>query len=235
MTERIKISNRLRKVASFISEGAYFADIGSDHAYLASYVCLQDDKARAIAGEVSIGPYTSAQKTVKSLGLTDVIKVKLDDGLRVLEEGVTEVVIAGMGGSLIKSIIENGEDKLPAIKKLIIQPNNHEHYVREVFLKYNYALTKEVILEENNHIYEVLVAEKSSEIDHYSPTIQFEKQQMFGPSLMHEKSAIFIKKWQTERINIIRIMNTIKKSQHDNKAKLAMFSKRLEWIEEVLD
>lgn len=234
MSDIMKISNRLKTVASFISEGAHFADIGSDHAYLTCYVCLKDDTASAIAGEVSVGPFKSAQQTVELLGLTSVIEVKLDDGLRVLDKGVTEIVIAGMGGSLIKSIIENGEDKLHSIKKMIIQPNNHEHNVRDVFLKYNYALTHEVILEENNQIYEVLVAEKDSEIDHYSPTTQFEKQQMFGPSLMNEKSDVFIKKWQSEHANIIKIMNKIKKSQHDNTAKLAMFSKQLEWIEEVL-
>lgn len=235
MIDTTKISRRLKTVASFISEGAYFADIGSDHAYLACYACLKDDTARAIAGEVSTGPFTSAQQTVQSLGLTNVVDVKLDDGLRVLETGVTEIVIAGMGGSLIKSIIEDGEQKLHSVNRMIIQPNNHEHYVRDVFLKYNYSITNEEILEENNHIYEILVAEKNTEIDHYSPVIDFEKQQMFGPILMHEKSASFIKKWQAEHANIIRIMNTIKKSQHDNAAKLAMFSKQLKWIEEVLN
>lgn len=235
MIDTIKISKRLKTIASFISEGAHFADIGSDHAYLACYACLKDDTARAIAGEVSIGPYTSAQQTVQSLGLTNVVEVKFDDGLRVLNTNVTEVVIAGMGGSLIKSIIEAGEHKLHSVNRLIIQPNNHEHYVRDVFLKYNYSITNEVILEENNHIYEVLVAEKNTEIDNYSPIISFEKQQMFGPILMHEKSAEFIKKWQAEYANTIRIINTIKKSQHDNVAKLAMFNKRLKWIEEVLN
>lgn len=61
----IQMSERLKRIADEIPNGAFFADIGSDHAYLPCYVCLRDEKARAIAGEVAKGPYLNALNTVK--------------------------------------------------------------------------------------------------------------------------------------------------------------------------
>src|SRR5699024_11221845 len=109
---------------------------------------------------------------------------------------------AGMGGTLISTILDNGKEKLQKVNRLIIQPNNNELRVRETFLKLGFLLTDEYILEENNLIYEILVAEKkevsSKKKDPYDINTK-EKQLLFGPILYKEKSSVFIKKWQQER------------------------------------
>lgn len=95
MKADIKLSKRLKMVASFISEGTFFADIGSDHAYLPCYICLKDEKARAIAGEVREGPYKRAEETVAAYQLSDKVEVRLGDGLQIInsDEGVKELVV----------------------------------------------------------------------------------------------------------------------------------------------
>src|SRR5690625_254647 len=104
VTDAINLSKRLTTIATFLPSGAYFADIGSDHAYLPCYVCIHDKEARAIAGEVNEGPYNSACETVKAYELNNQIEVRLGDGLHVIDnEQIKQVVIAGMGGSLIRS------------------------------------------------------------------------------------------------------------------------------------
>lgn len=234
MTESIKLSIRLKTVSAYLTPGAYFADIGSDHAYLPCYVCQRDDKARAIAGEVSKGPFTSAKQAVSLYGLQDVVTVKLGDGLAVVDEAVTEVVIAGMGGALIRSIIEKGKNKLQFIDRLILQPNNNEHLVRETFLKHGFSLTDEVIVEDNGRLYEILVAAKNTNINNYDAAMPVKKQCLFGPILMQEKSVLFMRKWRSEYNNTKRIIETIKQSKHDNEAKLNKFRQQLKWIEEVI-
>lgn len=235
MIQEIKLSKRLQTIAGYLTPGVTFADIGSDHAYLPCYVCRQDELMRAIAGEVANGPFNSANRTVSSTGLSDRVEVRLGDGLEVIDESVTEIVIAGMGGPLIQSILETGAHKLASVRRMIIQPNNHAEYVRNVMLKYNYTITNEVIMEENKQIYEIIVAEKDSEADPYSPIIEFEKQQMLGPLLMREKSKVFKKKWQQELLNIERVLETMQHSKQVELSRINMFKERSKWIREVLE
>lgn len=235
----LQISNRLKMIANEISEGAFFADIGSDHAYLPCYVCLHDQKARAIAGEVAKGPYIHALNTVKKNQLNDRIEVRLGDGLQVIDENelVEEIVIAGMGGNLISKILLDGKEKLHNVKKLILQPNNKEPNVRKTLIALNFILTKEIIMEENQLIYEILVAEHknlSRKNDPYDLHFR-EKQLLFGPYLLEEKSPIFIKKWTEERKNLERTILQMKHSKTEKvQQKIEQFSKIIEWIEEAI-
>ena len=125
ITERL--SNRLKAVASFVEKGAIVADIGSDHAYLPCFLIKTGIVQKAIAGEVAKGPYESAINNVTREGLTNAVTVRLADGLLAIEESdqVDTVTIAGMGGSLIASILENGKERLKNVKRIIAQPNIH--------------------------------------------------------------------------------------------------------------
>src|SRR5690625_1476783 len=100
--ENIRISVRLKEISKHIPKASFFADIGSDHAYLPSYVCLNDNEATAIAGEVNKRPYNKAKEVVNRFQLNNRIDVRLGDGLSVLESAKPDtLVIAGMGGKLI--------------------------------------------------------------------------------------------------------------------------------------
>lgn len=234
MKEKVKLSKRLITIANFISKGAYFADIGSDHGYLACYVCQNDPSAKAIASEVSNGPFLRTKETIEHYRLTERIEARLGNGLTVLEENdpVNEIVIAGMGGALITQILEEGRDKLLNINKIIAQPNNNEDRVRKFFLDNGYHLVHEVILEENNQIYEILVAERKG-ISLYLADENLEKQLFFGPLLMKEKSEVFRKKWQAEKEKIEKILTQIENRDVDHD-KIRSFQRKLSWIEEVL-
>ncbi|MFS0672833.1 tRNA (adenine(22)-N(1))-methyltransferase [Ornithinibacillus sp. 179-J 7C1 HS] len=230
MTEEIKLSRRLLQVASYLPKGAIFADIGSDHAYLPCYVCKQDPSARAIAGEVNKGPLASAKETIHTYQLSDVIDARLGDGLSVLQQDeVKQLVIAGMGGALIRSILENGKDKLGSVNLIIAQPNVDERNVRSWYLDNGYIIEDEAILEENGHIYEIIVGKKVE--DTYSLS---EQQLLFGPILLTKRNALFNKKWNSERNKLVRIINQMKNAKEKDTVKIGQFEEQLKWIEEVL-
>ncbi|MFG6114307.1 tRNA (adenine(22)-N(1))-methyltransferase [Halobacillus sp. MO56] len=231
MNEKV-LSRRLQVVASYLPRGANFADIGSDHAYLPCYVCLQDPTATAIAGELNEGPFQSARKEVESNDLSARIEVRKGDGLSVLSnDEVDQIVIAGMGGTLITNILEEGKEKLGRTSRIIVQPNVDAKSLRKWFFNYNYKITAEEIIEEAGHIYEVIVAEKNDTGKklHYS-----EREILFGPYLMNEKSPVFKKKWIEEKTKREYVKKEIQKAANTDNDKIAALELEILWIEEVL-
>ncbi len=187
------LSARLACVASLVPAGARVADIGSDHAYLPAALVLDGKIDFAIAGEVVKGPYENAVHEIKAHQLENQIVPRLADGLAAIEtaDNIDTITIAGMGGSLIASILEKGKDKLKGIKRLVLQPNVGESQLRKWLMDNRYQIMTERIIEEDNHIYEIIVAEPSIVPFRYS---QYELD--FGPFLLENKGPIFKKKWQ---------------------------------------
>src|SRR5690606_28166691 len=103
---------------------------------------------------------------VANAGLTSRIDVRRGNGLEVLRPMEADTVtICGMGGALIRSILETGyeQGKLEGVKQLILQPNVGEDTVRIWLLENDWLLQDESILEEDGKIYEVLHAVKGDE------------------------------------------------------------------------
>lgn len=199
-----KLSERLRTVASFVEKDSFLADIGSDHAYLPCFLVHEGIITKAIAGEVVKGPFESAQKQVISEGLQDNIDVRFGNGLEVISDrdNVQTVTIAGMGGPLIASILESGKEKLSKVDTLILQPNIHAKAIREWAIQEQWMIEHEVILEEHDKIYEILVLKKG--IMKLS-----EKELLVGPILSKEKSSVYQKKWTNELNEWQRIVNQL--------------------------
>ena len=198
------LSERLKKVASFVEQDSKVADIGSDHAYLPCYLVHTGKIQQAIAGEVVKGPYESAVKQVRSEGLEKEIEVRFGNGLAVIQpqDQVQTITIAGMGGPLIASILEAGKDKLETVETLILQPNVHAKAIREWAIQNDWKITNETILEENAKIYEILVFKKGK-------MVLDEQELLVGPFLLQEKSPVFQKKWSTEMSEWQRILKQL--------------------------
>ncbi|WP_221565622.1 tRNA (adenine(22)-N(1))-methyltransferase TrmK [Alkalihalobacillus sp. TS-13] len=204
----ITISNRLEKVTTYIPKGSTLADIGSDHAFLPCFAVQKGIISKAIAGEVNEGPFRSAYNQVKALGLEDKIEVRLGDGLEVIDPyEVSAVVIAGMGGQLISNILERGKERLQGIERLILQPNMGARFIRDWFEKNNWKLIGESILEEDEKIYEILVAKPTNVQNTFNDT-----ERLLGPFLMNECNSTFEKKWKREKENWERILIQLEKA-----------------------
>ncbi|RSK27873.1 tRNA (adenine-N(1))-methyltransferase [Bacillus sp. HMF5848] len=213
----IQISKRLQMIASYIPKQAILADIGSDHAYLPSYAIKENLCKQAIAGEVAEGPFQSAVQQVKSLQLTDYIQVRKGNGLQVVNEKdhVNCITIAGMGGSLIRTILEEGRNKLTTVERLILQPNLNAKTIREWLYNENWELKHETILEENGHIYEILVAERGDRDAAYKETHK-QAGLLLGPFLLKERNDIFLKKWREEERQYSKILQQLEQASSSN-------------------
>lgn len=169
---------------------------------------------------------------MKANDLEDVIDVRLGSGLQVLEsEGVTHLVIAGMGGSLIESILSADENKIQGIERIITQPNTQSINIRNWLNRHLYTIIHEVMVEENNIIYEIIVADKSDKFTHEKLT---DKQILFGPKFLEQKPDLFYSKWKSELTHLEQIARQISQGQTVDQKKIENIETKLSWIREVL-
>lgn len=226
-----KLSKRLETVASYVPTGAILADIGSDHAYLPCYLAHKGIIQHAIAGEVVKGPYESAERQVRTEGLTDKIEVRLADGLAAVKEEdlVNTVTIAGMGGPLIVSILEKNPESLKHVTRLILQPNIHAKVIREWAMRNGWAIHEETILEEDRKIYEVLVLQRGE-------MKLTEVETLLGKQLLATKSETFVAKWEREIENWERILKSIEhvEQTEEIKAKKAELEHLIQMVKEAI-
>ncbi|MDK8115677.1 tRNA (adenine(22)-N(1))-methyltransferase [Limosilactobacillus reuteri] len=225
------LSARLACVASLVPAGARVADIGSDHAYLPAALVLDGKIDFAIAGEVVKGPYENAVHEIKDHQLEGQVIPRLADGLAAIEpaDKVDTITIAGMGGSLIASILEKGKDKLTEIKRLVLQPNVGESQLREWLMNNHYQIMTEKIIEEDNHIYEIIVAEPSVVPFRYS---KYELD--FGPFLLENKGPIFKKKWQEYLQREAHVIDQMQKAQQPPVKKINEINEFLSQVKEAI-
>ena len=220
------ISKRLELVASFVTQGAILLDVGSDHAYLPIELVERGQIKSAIAGEVVEGPYQSAVKNVESHNLKERIQVRLANGLAAFEEvdQVSVITIAGMGGRLIATILEEGLDKLASVERLILQPNNREDDLRIWLQEHGFQIVAESILEEASKFYEILVVE-AGQMKLSARDVRF------GPFLSKEVSPVFVQKWQKEAAKLEFALDQIPEKNREERQVLAH---KIQAIKEVL-
>ena len=227
----IRLSERLLSVASFVEQGSVVADIGSDHAYLPSYLIKEGIVEKAVAGEVAIGPFESAKNNVIRQRIMDQITVRLANRLAAVDENdrVDTITIAGMGGSLIATILTDGIENLLGVKRIIVQPNIHAKGIREWATVNGWKIVNEKILKEDGKIYEVLVLEKGA-------VIYNELELLVGPFLLEEKNDAFIEKWSGEIIQWKQVLKSIEQASEtpETLKKIEQLTRNIRIVGEVL-
>ena len=157
------LSNRMEAVVNMVSPQSFvIADIGCDHAYVSIALVERKLAQKVIAMDVRKGPLEIAKKNVTTYAMTDEIELRLSDGLDKILPGEAEVIIiAGMGGLLIRDILERGKKILNVDGKrpeLILQPQSDLAEVR-IFLQENaYDIQQEKMLIEEGKYYTIIKA-----------------------------------------------------------------------------
>ena len=169
----IKLTPRLMTAVPFVRSGKLPADIGTDHAYLPIYLCEQrkltpvatanGDTLCAIAADINKGPVERADEHIAAAGLTKYIKTLQTDGLTGLDVyDPADIIIFGMGGELIASILESAPWVNAPGKRLILQPMTHAEKLREYLLSAGYSIVGETLSREGDRIYQTICAEPAS-------------------------------------------------------------------------
>ncbi|MDA8442347.1 MAG: class I SAM-dependent methyltransferase [Peptococcaceae bacterium] len=160
----IELKARLAAIAAYVPQGSIVIDVGTDHAYLPIFLLQQKICARAVGIDIHQGPYQSALAQVEQQCLSDRITLYLGDGLKPLKPGEGNLVVAaGMGGTTIKEVLEARPDVLAQVQRLILQPMVAGAALRRWLLENGWAIVAERLVEEDERIYEIIVAEPGSQ------------------------------------------------------------------------
>ncbi len=154
----MKLTERLSAVVSLVS-GRKVADIGCDHGKVPIKLILNNIADFVIASDVNAGPADACRKNVAKFGLSDRIEVRCGNGISVLaEREVESIIIAGMGGELISTILTDNIKIAKSAREIIMQPMTSEESLREVLIVNGFSITDEILAKEGEKIYVIIKA-----------------------------------------------------------------------------
>lgn len=166
----MKLSKRLQSISNFVSPDATLIDVGCDHGWLGIFLVENNLVKYVYASDVAEGPLANATDNIKNHHLEHKIKPILSNGLEQFQDvAFSDIVIAGMGGSLIIEILEAHHDLL-VDKNLILQPNNNTAKLRAYLLINHFNIIAEDIVLEKQMAYNIINARQNKiEPEVYEP------------------------------------------------------------------
>lgn len=137
------------------------ADIGTDHGYLPILLCRSGKVQHMIASDVHRGPAERAAAHIEDARMSQCIEVRLGSGLSVIRpKEVSGAVIAGMGGGLILSLLEESAALAGSLDWLLLQPMNHVPQVRHWLAENGWKIETETFVQEERQLYQMMLCRR---------------------------------------------------------------------------
>jgi len=164
----IDLDIRLRTCADLV-RGDKVSDIGTDHGYIPIYLVGNGIVKSAVASDINEGPAAKALENVRKYALADKINVICTPGLESdAFEGSDTIIIAGMGGELIASIIDESEYPKAFGTRLVLQPMTKAECLRSYLWDNGFVINDDICVKEGKRLYQVLSAEYSGKKTDYN-------------------------------------------------------------------
>ena len=160
----IKLSPRLESILGALGVVKTLADVGCDHGFISIAAVLRGRCENAIAMDINEGPLKSAKTNAELYGAADAVNLRLSDGLEKLEPGEADgIIIAGMGGLLIRDILTRGQQAAKAAKRIVLSPQSDIPKVRSYLLSNGFVIEDEECLIDEEKFYFIMVVRPDSE------------------------------------------------------------------------
>ncbi len=185
MLKRGRNQERLKCIASNVKSGGIVADIGCDHAFTSIYLVEEKLARGAIAIDINKEPLKRAWQHIQESGMEEYISVRLSNGARGLKKGEADtILISGMGGALIASILEESINIIKDAKELVLSPQSEIYIVRHFLHDNGFKIVSEEMVKEQGKFYVVIRAVPGSQ--HYKD----ESGYIYGEYLIKNKNKI---------------------------------------------
>lgn len=152
----LQLQPRLQKLADLIPQGAKLADIGTDHGYLPVYLLQHGRISSAIASDVGVEPLEHARRTAAEYEVTG-IDFRLCNGLvGIMPQETDTVVIAGMGGETIISILSAAPWLPEGNCRIFLQPMTKVELLRAWVAKNGFTFRSECLVWDKDYLYPIM-------------------------------------------------------------------------------
>ena len=178
----MKNTRRLRVLCGELRPCGLFADVGCDHGYCTQYMLERGLCRAAVISDISAGSLRKAETLLAEHIASGRVRSVCCAGLSGVPRETEEVLIAGMGGEEIVSILEEGF--LPPV--LVLQPMKHAPKLRRFLLERGYAIERDFTFTDGKH-YDLLRAVRGGAPRRYSP-----RDIAFGYDNLHTPSGEFV-------------------------------------------
>lgn len=179
----IELTPRLKTIGDMVRKGVRVADVGTDHAFLPLFLVKSGIAVSAIASDINTGPIENARNNIIEYGCQDLIKLVRCSGLDgITEDEVDDVIIAGMGGELISTIIDNAKWLRNPDKHLILQPMSRANELRKYLFDNGFEITEEYIACEGKRLYTIISAY------YYGNTIKYDDVFLYVGKVLRNKN-----------------------------------------------
>ena len=195
---------RIDTLCSLLAPAKVFADVGCDHGYCTEYMLQKGFCEKAIFSDVSKGSLAKAEKLLAPYVRSGKAVSVLGDGFYGVEKTVDEVLIAGMGGSEMVSILSDEKYGFMP-KRFVFQPMHDAEKLRKYILENGGYIERDYTFEDGK-FYDVIVGglvETEGQVCAEYTDAEYE----FGRENLAVMPAAFVKRTQKQIANIGKYLN----------------------------
>ena len=224
------LTPRLHMIADLTLSCDTMADIGTDHAYLPVYLCMNGICKRAVASDIRKGPLERAKTTISKYSMEGSVAVRLGSGAETLTPGEADcIIIAGMGGLMIAEILKASPSIFSSATQILIQPMTAADDLRKFLLENGYEITGEYLAKENKKLYNIISVRTSNKSQRYTPLEIY-----LGKKLMETTPDHFDEYFQNRRQKLKRTISGLKLASDSSlKQKLADLQEILQEMDNI--
>ena len=234
MEHTIRLSKRLTAIADMVNTTGSAAggrstdyclcDVGTDHAHIPIRLLLSGTIRHVIAMDVIEGPLEKARENTARYDVSGQVTLRLSDGLDAYHAGEADgLVIAGMGGRIIRKILLRDQAKTLDFQEIILQPQADPEFVRSALRDLGLFIDREKIVLEDNKYYPVLhVTHSYAERPDWGSApdedaLYQEAEDLFGPVLIRDRDPMLKSYLLWQKGVNDRILNSLLRANDANR------------------
>ena len=218
-------SKRIETLCSLLEKTDTFADVGCDHGYCSEYMLKNGLCEKAIFSDISKGSLAKAEELLAEYIEDGRAVSVLGDGFYGVPENVGEVLIAGMGGSEIVSILSDKKYGFMP-NRFVFQPMHDAEKLRRYILENGGEIERDFTFSDGK-FYDVICGkklERGGQVRGYS-SAEYE----FGRENLEKMPADFVKRTKKQLANIDKYLKN-PNLQEESRENLEIRKRRLQGV-----
>ncbi len=216
---------RIDTLCAHLRKAKSFADVGCDHGYCTEYMLKNGLCERAIFSDVSRGSLAKAEGLLAPFVREGRAVAVLGDGFFGVPKDTEEVLIAGMGGSEIVSILSDEKHGfMPA--RFVLQPMHDGEKLRRYLLANGGYLERDYTFEDGK-FYDLIVGGVGGECPPQAPYSEAEYE--FGRENLKTMPEAFVRRTEKQLKNIEKYL-TQPNLQEESRRALLVRRARLQGV-----